>query len=167
MNTSPTIAITPPSTLADFDAIKTLFVEYADSLGVSIAHEGFDAELADLAGTYASPGGALLLARSNDGTPAGAVALRRVSPQISEMKRLYVRPAYRGRRTLAGVSIGRALAEGIVDVARREGCQRVRLDTIAGKMGVAMSLYRSMGFVTVPPYYSSPLPDTAYMEMAL
>lgn len=167
MNTSSSIAIAPPSTAADFDAIKTLFVEYADSLGVSLDHEGFDAELADLAGKYASPGGALLLARSDDGTPAGAVALRKVSSEICEMKRLYVRPAYRGRRTLAGVSIGRALAEGIVDEARRRGCRRVRLDTIAGMMGVAMSLYRSMGFVSIPPYYSSPVPDTAYMELAL
>lgn len=167
MNTSSTIAIAPPSTPADFDAIKTLFIEYAGSLGVSLAHEGFDAELADLASAYAAPGGALLLARGEDGTPAGAVALRTVSPEICEMKRLYVRPTYRGRRTVAGVSIGRALAEGIVDEARRKGCRRVRLDTIAGKMGVAMSLYRSMGFVSIPPYYASPLADTAYMELAL
>lgn len=75
--------------------------------------------LADLASAYAAPGGALLLARGEDGTPAGAVALRTVSPEICEMKRLYVRPTYRGRRTVAGVSIGRALAEGIVDEARR------------------------------------------------
>ena len=167
MSTSPSIAIAPPSTPADFDAIKTLFIEYAGSLGISLDHEGFEAELVDLAGKYASPGGVLLLARSDDGTPAGAVALRKVSPEIFEMKRLYVRPAYRGRRTLAGVSIGRALAEGIVEEARLRGCRRVRLDTIAGKMGVAMSLYRSMGFVAVPPYYSSPVPDTAYMEMTL
>jgi ribosomal protein S18 acetylase RimI-like enzyme len=142
-------------------------MEYAESLGVSLAHEAFDAELADLPGTYAPPGGTLLLARGDDGTPAGAVALRMVSPEIGEMKRLYVRPAYRGQRTAEGVSIGRALAEGVVDEARRRGYRRVRLDTIASKMGAAMSLYRSMGFVSVPPYYSSPVPDTAYMELAL
>jgi GNAT superfamily N-acetyltransferase len=167
MTTSSTIAISSPSTPADFDAIKSLFVEYAESLGVSLAHEAFDAELADLPGKYAPPGGMLLLARGDDGTPAGAVALRMVSPEIGEMKRLYVRPAYRGQRTAEGVSIGRALAEGVVDAARRRGYRRVRLDTIASKMGAAMSLYRSMGFVSVPPYYSSPVPDTAYMELAL
>ncbi|MFO1160190.1 MAG: GNAT family N-acetyltransferase [Reyranellaceae bacterium] len=167
MNTSSSIAIAPPTTPTDFEAIKTLIIEYAESLGVTLAHEGLEAELADLPGKYASPGGALLLARGDDGTPAGAVALLKISPEIGEMKRLYVRPAFRGKRTTDGVSIGRALAEGIVDKARSQGYRRVRLDTIAGKMGVAMSLYRSMGFVVIPPYYSSPVPDTAYMELAL
>jgi len=167
MNTTSRIAIGPPSTPADFEAIKTLVIEYVDSLGVSLAHEELDAELADLAGKYSSPGGALLLARSDDGTPAGAVALRKVSPEIGEMKRLYVRPSFRGKRTVDGVSIGRALAEGIVARARSQGYRRVRLDTIASKMGVAMSLYRSMGFVSIPPYYASPLADTAYMELTL
>ena len=167
MTTSSIIAIAPPTTPADFDAIKTLIVEYVDSLGVSLDHEGLDAELADLPGKYASPGGALLLARGDDGMPAGAVALLEVSPEIAEMKRLYVRPAFRGKRTSDGVSIGRALAEGIVAKARSAGYRRVRLDAIASKMGVAMSLYRSMGFVAVPPYYASPLADTAYMELAL
>ena len=83
------------------------------------------------------------------------------------MKRLYVRPAFRGLRTGEGLSIGRALAFGIAAEARTLGYRRLRLDTIAGKMDAAVSLYRSMGFVDIPPYYPSPVPDTAYMELVL
>ena len=83
------------------------------------------------------------------------------------MKRLYVKPAFRGRRTADGRSIGRALAEDIVAIGRERGYRRLRLDTIGGKMRQALSLYRSMGFVEIPPYYASPIPDTAYMELVL
>ena len=83
------------------------------------------------------------------------------------MKRLYVKPAFRGQRTTDGRSIGRALAEDIVAVGRERGYRRLRLDTIGGKMRQALSLYRSMGFVEIPPYYASPIPDTAYMELVL
>ena len=84
-----------------------------------------------------------------------------------EMKRLYVTPAFRGRRTADGRSIGRALAEDIVAAGRERGYRRLRLDTIGGKMLQALSLYRSIGFVDIPPYYASPIADTAYMELVL
>lgn len=160
------IEIAPPRTPADHEAVKALFTEYAGSLGFSLAYQGFETEMADFPGQYAAPDGALLLARSG-GTPVGAVALRRLGDGICEMKRLYVKPGLRGVRTADGRSIGRALAEGIVEEARAKGYRRMRLDTIGDKMQAAISLYRSMGFVAIPPYYASPVPDTAYMELAL
>jgi ribosomal protein S18 acetylase RimI-like enzyme len=160
------ISIGPPADAADLEAVKALFLEYADSLGFSLAYQDFASELAGFPGKYAPPGGGLLLARAG-GEAAGAVALRRLEGEICEMKRLYVRPAYRAARTALGQSIGRALAYGIVAQARILGYRRLRLDTIAGKMAAAVTLYRSMGFVDIPPYYPSPIPDTAYMELVL
>ena len=160
------IVIAAPGSAADYESIKELIVEYAESLEFSLTYQGFEAELAELPGKYAPPAGALLLARA-DGAAAGAVALRQLAPEICEMKRLYVRPAYRGLRTAEGLSIGRKLALAIVAEARALGYRRVRPDTIAGKMEAAMRLYRSMGFVDIPPYYPSPVPGTAYMELVL
>jgi len=163
---TPAATISAPRTPADHEAIKALFREYAESLGFSLAYQDFDQELADFPGKYAAPDGALLLA-TVDGAAAGTVALRKLDKDICEMKRLYVKPAFRGRRTADGRSIGRALAEDIVAIGRERGYQRLRLDTIGGKMRQALSLYRSMGFVEIPPYYASPIPDTAYMELVL
>jgi ribosomal protein S18 acetylase RimI-like enzyme len=163
---TPAATISAPRTPADHDAIKALFREYAESLGFSLAYQDFDQELADFPGKYSSPEGALLLARVGD-EAAGTVALRKLDTGICEMKRLYVKPQFRGRRTTDGRSIGRALAEDIVAVGRERGYQRLRLDTIGGKMRQALSLYRSMGFVEIPPYYASPIPDTAYLELVL
>jgi putative acetyltransferase len=160
------VEIAVPRSGADHEAVKALFREYAESLGFSLAYQDFDKELADFPGKYAPPEGALLLARI-DGTAAGTVALRKLDAGICEMKRLYVKPAYRGRRTANGRSIGRALAEDIVAIGRERGYQRLRLDTIGGKMRQALTLYRSMGFVEIPPYYASPIPDTAFMELVL
>lgn len=160
------IVIAAPRDAADYQQIKELFVEYSESLGFSLAYQGFAAELAELPGKYAPPTGALRLAHIA-GEAAGAVALRQLEADIGEMKRLYVRPAYRGQRTEEGLSIGRALAVAIVAEARALGYRRLRLDTIFGKMDAAMKLYRSMGFVTIPAYYPSPVPDTTYMELVL
>ncbi len=165
MTTAP-VEISAPHTPADHEAIKALIREYAASLGFSLDYQDFGTELADFPGKYAPPDGALLLA-TVDGEAAGAVALRRLDATTCEMKRLYVKPAFRGRRTADGRSIGRALAEDIVALGRERGYRRLRLDTIGGKMRQALSLYRSMGFVEIPPYYASPIPDTAYMELAL
>jgi putative acetyltransferase len=154
------IDIAPPRDAADFDSVRALFTEYAGSLGFSLGYQGFDAELAGLPGKYAAPEGALLLAKV-EGIAAGVVALRRLEPGIAEMKRLYVKPAHHGR------SIGRQLAEAIVETARSLGYRRLRLDTIAGKMDTAVKLYRSMGFVEIAPYYDSPVPGTTYLELVL
>lgn len=163
---TPAATISAPRTPADHEAIKALFREYAESLGFSLAYQDFDQELADFPGKYSSPDGALLLARVGE-EPAGTVALRKLDTGICEMKRLYVKPQFRGRRTTDGRSIGRALAEDIVGIGRERGYQRLRLDTIGGKMHQALALYRSMGFVEIPPYYASPIPDTAYLELVL
>jgi putative acetyltransferase len=160
------VEIAAPRTATDLEAIKALFREYAQSLGFSLAYQDFEKELADFPGKYAAPAGALLLA-TIDGEAAGTVALRKLDPGVCEMKRLYVRPAFRGRRMADGRSIGRALAEDIVAIGRDRGYQRLRLDTISGKMRQALTLYRSMGFVEIPPYYASPIPDTAYLELVL
>jgi putative acetyltransferase len=154
------IDIAPPRDAADLDSVRALFTEYAGSLGFSLGYQGFDAELAGLPGKYAAPEGALLLAKV-DGIAAGVVALRKIETGTAEMKRLYVKPAHHGR------SIGRKLAEAIVETARSLGYRRLRLDTIAGKMDSAVKLYRSMGFVEITPYYDSPVPGTTYLELVL
>ena len=164
--TSSDIRIAPPDGDADLDAVRALFTEYAQSLGFSLAYQGFDEELAGLPGKYAPPEGALLLARAV-GKAAGVVALRAQAPGICEMKRLYVRPHCRALRTAAGLSIGRTLTVGVIDEARRLGYGRLRLDTVVDRMGAAVKLYRTIGFVDIPPYYESPVPNTAYMELAL
>ncbi len=163
---TPPIEIAVPRNDVDDDAIKSLMREYAESLGFSLAYQGFDEEMAGFPGKYAPPRGALLLARAG-GNAAGTVALRPLDGETCEMKRLYVRPAFRGLRLPDGRSIGRTLADEIVAAARARGYRRLRLDTISGKMQAAVKLYRSMGFVDIAPYYPSPVPDTAYMELVL
>jgi carbonic anhydrase len=108
----------------------------------------------------------MLLARA-DGEPAGVVALRELEPGICEMKRLFVRPAFRGLRTRDGHTLGRALVFGILSAARALGHRRMRLDTIGGQMEAAIRLYRSIGFVEIPAYYPSPVPGTVYLELLL
>lgn len=157
---SPSITLAPPQSQADLEAVRALFVEYAESLGFSLSYQGFESELAELPGRYAPPTGALLLART-DRVPAGVVALRQLSLDICEMKRLYVRPAYRSQRTNEALPVGRALALAIVTAARTLGYQRLRLDTIAGKMDAAIRLYTSIGFEEIDPYYPSEVPDAA------
>jgi ribosomal protein S18 acetylase RimI-like enzyme len=149
----------------DFRIARTLLLEYAESLGFSLAYQGFDRELEEIENRYAPPSGALLLARVGADV-AGIVALRRMTAEIGEMKRLYVRPAFRGRRG-EGPSIGRALADAIVESARVLGYRRVRLDTVASRMEPAMRLYDAIGFVRIAPYYDSPIADTVFLELLL
>jgi putative acetyltransferase len=138
---------------------RLLFAEYARDLGHDLEFQHFSQELKTLPGAYAPPGGCLLLATCGDEL-AGCVALRRQSPTICEMKRMYVRPGFRGQ------GIGRRLALEIIAIAGRIGYERMRLDTLAS-MTVPRTLYRSLGFRETAPYYDNPLPGAVFFELCL
>lgn len=140
--------------------VRTLFNEYAESLGFSLCFQSFNEELAGLPWEYAAPSGRLLLATS-DAIAAGCVALHRLENNICEMKRLYVRPQFRG------TGLGKRLAEEIIAQARQIGYARMRLDTVVSVMGRAVELYRDLGFREIPPYRENPIPSALYMELEL
>jgi putative acetyltransferase len=157
-----------PSALRIFQAesavniaeVRQLFLEYAQSLGFSLCFQSFDKELADLPGKYAPPDGHLLVAQLNSQI-AGCVALRKLDDNICEMKRLYVRPQYRGQR------LGRTLAERIIVEARAIGYTRMRLDTVEPVMQDAVAMYRRLGFREIAPYCENPISGALYMELQL
>lgn len=150
-----------PSGPDELAAVRRLFQEYADGLGIDLCFQQFDTELALLPGDYDAPRGALLLA-SVDGTEAGCCALRPINnadyPNAAEMKRLYVRKAFRG------FGLGRQLAEAILDAARQAGYASVLLDTL-DEMESARALYAELGFAEVPPYYHNPIPGAHYLKV--
>ena len=139
---------------------RELFQEYGASLGFSLCFQSFDEELARLPGEYAPPSGCLLLATVK-GAPAGCAALHRLDDRIAEMKRLYVRPAFRGQK------LGLALAQRILQEARAIGYTHIRLDTVAGVMDDAIRMYRRMGFREIEPYRTNPIAGALYMELEL
>lgn len=138
---------------------RALVEEYAAGLAVDLDFQGFREEIARFPGEYAPPDGLLLLA-IEDGEPVGVVGLRKLTGPVCEMKRLYVRRAARGR------GLGRALAERLLEAARRLGYHRMRLDTLPD-MTAAIRLYRELGFREVPPYRYNPLPGATFMELDL
>lgn len=145
---------------ADIATVRELFLEYAHSLGFSLCFQSFDGELAGLPGDYSPPRGRLLLAQL-DGEPAGCVALHPLDSRVCEMKRLYLRPQYRGK------GLGRALVQRIIDEARGIGYLRMRLDTVEPMMKDAVALYRRFGFREIPPYRENPIPGAMYLELEL
>ena len=157
------IELITPSAADDLLATRDIFQEYAGTLGVDLDFQDFSAELATLPGDYAPPRGALLLARV-DGTVAGCCALRPMDssdyPNAAEMKRLYVRKAFRG------FGLGRQLTEAILDEARRAGYSSVLLDTL-DEMESARALYEDLGFEEIPPYYHNPHAGAHYLKVEL
>ena len=140
---------------ADPAIARELILEYAAATGVDLSFQNFQHEIDHLTEFYDA-----MFVATEDGLPAGCVALRRIDAQTCEMKRLYVRPQFRGR------DIGRALAEHVIGQARRRGYERMRLDTLP-TMTSAIELYRSLGFVEIAPYRFNPVEGSSFMELAL
>lgn len=148
---------------ADTPAVRAIFLEYLGSLRVDVRFQNIEAELANLPGDYAAPRGALLLAEQN-GMVAGCGALRPLElasyANAAEMKRLYVRPAFRSQ------GLGRQLTERLLEVAHQAGYSSVLLDTL-DDMEAARALYAELGFEEIPPFYSNPLAGTHYLKVDL
>ena len=159
----PSVALTTPATPEELDAVRAIFREYAQGLGVDLCFQQFDRELAELPGEYAAPHGALLVA-TVDGELAGCCALRPLDtayyPNAAEMKRLYVRKAFRD------FGLGRQLAEATLDAARAAGYACVLLDTL-DDMEAARALYNDLGFRDIPPYYHNPIAGAHYLKCSL
>jgi ribosomal protein S18 acetylase RimI-like enzyme len=145
---------------AEIAQARELFLEYAQSLGFSLCFQNFDQELASLPGHYAPPEGRLLLATYEDEL-AGCVALHQLEPGICEMKRLYLRPQFRGK------GLGRILADTIIAEARQIGYHQMRLDTVGPVMKDAVAMYRKIGFQEIAPYCANPMAGALYMELDL
>ena len=155
----PTISLSQPDNPASIATVRTLFQEYAEAIGIDLEYQGFSAELAALPVPYAPPDGALLIARV-DGNIAGCVGLRPLGDGAGEMKRLYVRPSFRG------VSLGKHLVEAVIWHARQAGHRELRLDTLPS-MTSAQALYRKLGFVEIGPYNDRYLPGTRFYSLHL
>jgi putative acetyltransferase len=142
------------------EQVRTLFVEYGNSLGFSLCFQSFDEELENLPGAYRPPHGKLLLARYA-GNAGGCIALRPLQAGICEMKRLYVRPSNRG------LGLGQMLVERLITEARALGYERMRLDTVESAMKDAVALYRRMGFKEIAPYSTISIESALWMELPL
>lgn len=163
VDTPATVKLLTPQGDDQLNEVRLLFEEYAESLDIDLCFQQFDAELTSLPGDYAAPRGALLMAEV-DGALAGCCALRALDnsdyPNACEMKRLYVRKAFRG------FGLGRHLAEAILDAARMAGYDCILLDTL-DEMESARALYAELGFVEIPPYYHNPIPGAHYLKAEL
>ncbi len=144
----------------DVNTARTLFIEYSEGLGLDLCFQNFEKELAELPGGYAPPEGRLLLAVSGKQI-TGCVGLRKIGDRTCEMKRLYVRPEFRGH------GIGRTMALKLIEEARTLGYERMRLDTLPAQMSEAIKMYRSLGFREIEPYYHNPVKGAMFMELTL
>jgi GNAT superfamily N-acetyltransferase len=143
----------------DIPAVRTLLREYAAALGISLDFQQFDNELAGLPGAYSPPAGVLLIARTPE-ADAGCVAVRPLSGSTCELKRLYVRPSWRGH------GLGRRLTNAALDHARAIGYSEMRLDTLPG-METAQALYEELGFREIPPYTRNPVRGARFLQLDL
>jgi ribosomal protein S18 acetylase RimI-like enzyme len=154
------ITIEQAETAEQVETARRLFREYEAWLGMDLCFQNFEEELLNLPGKYAKPDGRLLIA-AFDGGPAGCVAMRKLEDGTCEMKRLYIRPEFRG------AGLGNRLISTLLEEAREAGYKRLRLDTFPPKMGKAVSLYESYGFRPIPPYYHNPHEGVLFMELDL
>ena len=143
----------------EYAAAAVLFKEYADSLDIDLSFQHFDRELAGLKSMYAPPLGGIILCRINSDF-VGSIAIRPQEPGIAEIKRMYVKPLFRGRGT------GEILLQRIIRLAKEYGYEKIRLDTL-NTMTPAMNLYKKHGFTEVPPYYFNPEKTAVYFEKEL
>ena len=148
-----------PAGAQDLEDVRTLFGEYSRLVAEALCFQNFDQELEALPGLYAPPAGALLIARETD-SAAGCVALRRLDAGTGEMKRMYVRDAYRGS------GLGRRLALAVIEEARTRKYGRVVLDTLP-KLAPAIALYRDLGFRETGPYLAAPTPGAICFELTV
>ncbi len=161
------VRIVPADSPERIAQARELFCEYASGLGLDFTFQNFQEELQNLPGEYAPPSGRLLLAfleplpAGGETIAAGCGALRKISVETCEMKRLYVRPGFRGKK------IGRLLAEALIAEARAIGYRAMRLDTVPSIMEKATALYRSLGFREISPYRFNPLPGALFLELVL
>ncbi len=160
----PAVEIRAAAGAGDMATLRALFLEYQDWLQIDLCFQDFEAELASLPGGYAPPAGGLWLAYVN-GELAGCIGFRphdgpRANGGACEMKRLWLRPAYRGLR------LGRRLAVTCIEAARAAGYRRICLDTLSF-MDAARALYAELGFHEIPAYYRNPLDDVRYLELDL
>jgi len=151
------LKIIPVENGEDLRRARLLFEEYAASLDFNLCFQNFEEELAKLPGDYTPPSGCLFLG-IYDGHEAGCIALRRISRDVCEMKRLYVRPRFRGS------GIGRSLAKAVIEQAKEMGYSGMRLDTVPA-MERARALYASLGFKEIPPYCHNPIPGAVFLEL--
>jgi putative acetyltransferase len=152
------LEIIQAETSEQIEETRRIFREYEAWLDLDLCFQGFAEELANLPGKYQPPEGRLLLAIA-DGKVAGCVALRKLEAGVCEMKRLFVRDEFRGRK------IGGGLIEKLIAEAKEIGYEKMRLDTFPPKMGKAVSLYESYGFREIAPYYHNPHGETLFMEL--
>jgi GNAT superfamily N-acetyltransferase len=146
---------------ADYAVARTLILEYADWLGVDLDFQGFDEEIGDLAGVYGPPAGRLFLA-FDGAAPIGCVGLRPLAAEgEAEMKRLFVRPEFRGR------GVARRLVRAVIEAAKQIGFCTLRLDTWPPRMAQADAMYRRLGFFPTPPYYNNPVMEVVFYALAL
>ena len=144
----------------EIEIARGLFREYAAGLDIDLCFQNFDQEVNGLPGNYAPPAGRLLLAVEG-ARVAGCIALRSLNDRDCEMKRLYVRPEFRGQ------GLGKQLVTTLIDAASQIGYERMLLDTLPGKMDLAIALYRSFGFREIAPYYNNPVAGALFMELPL